>query len=171
MSALQQRFNYYDATAFEYCLKVTQAPFWATFSRNLSRLGDGIFYVVVGVLLALFEPAHGQDFLVYGLLAFGLELPLYIILKNTIKRQRPCYRFGHLNAHIVPSDKFSLPSGHAAAAFVFAAVVAFYYPSFAVFAYVGAGLIGLSRVFLGVHYPTDIAAGAVLGLTSAAVVL
>ncbi|MGB0732579.1 MAG: phosphatase PAP2 family protein, partial [Pontibacterium sp.] len=131
MPAFQQRFTYYDAVLFEYCLSITQVRILAVLSRNVSRLGDGLFYGLAGISLALLEPMHGQDFLINGLLVFALELPLYLMLKNTFKRQRPCHKYGHIHAHIVPSDKFSLPSGHAAAAFVFASVVAFYYPDFA----------------------------------------
>ena len=102
-----------------------------------------------------------------GLLAFAIELPLYLVLKNTIRRDRPCYRFENFDAFITPSDKFSFPSGHAAAAFVFATVFSHYYPAMTELSYSIAVLIGLSRVMLGVHYPTDIVAGAALGVSIA----
>ena len=84
---------------------------------------------------------------------------------------RPCHGITGVAALIEPSDKFSFPSGHTAAAFVFAAVLAAFYPLLALPAFVLATLIGLSRVMLGVHYPGDIVAGAVLGLLSAAAAL
>lgn len=135
-------------------------------SYQISRLGDGVGYAVIGVLLAWLEAERGLAFLTTGLLLFALELPLYLLLKNTIRRERPCAQ-GQGCAAIKPSDKFSLPSGHAAAAFVFATLVAAYYPLFAAPAYLLAGLIGLSRVLLGVHYPADIVAGAALGIACA----
>lgn len=166
MNALR-KITSYDAVAFYWCHGFTQIPSMAATSRMISRLGDGGLYLTLGIMLALFEPLDGEAFLLAGLLAFAVELPLYLILKNTIKRDRPCYRFDNFNAFIVPSDKFSFPSGHAAAAFVFATVFSHFYPSMAELSYSVAVLIGLSRVMLGVHYPTDIVAGAALGVSCA----
>jgi undecaprenyl-diphosphatase len=131
----------------------------------ISKTGDGHLYLIAGVLLWLFEAQHGTIFFYAGLLAYALELPVYLGLKHLFKRQRPCDLFGNLTAHLTPSDKFSLPSGHTAAAFLMASLIAYFYPSVSVLVYCWATTIGLSRVLLGVHYPTDIMAGALLGLS------
>jgi undecaprenyl-diphosphatase len=73
----------------------------------------------------------------------------------------------NFDAWIVPSDKFSFPSGHTAAAFLFAWMIHTIYPTFSVIAFIWAALVGLSRVLQGVHYPTDIVAGAALGSSCA----
>jgi undecaprenyl-diphosphatase len=86
------------------------------------------------------------------------------LLKKSLKRERPCHHISDLSAYIVPSDKFSLPSGHTAAAFLMASLVAHFYPTLGVVAYIWASCIGCSRVLLGVHYPSDILAGVLLGL-------
>jgi len=138
----------------------------ASVSRAISRLGDGLLYVAIGAVFALFDAQHGMDFLAVGLLAYLIELPLYWVLKNTVRRPRPSSLDG-FKAVIVPSDTFSFPSGHSAAAFLFATVLAVYYPSLALVGYILACLIGFSRVMLGVHYPTDIAVGAALGISCA----
>lgn len=130
----------------------------------LSKTGDGQLYLLLGVLLWWLEPQQGPLFLYSGLLAYMLEIPIYLLLKQSLKRQRPCDHISDLNAHIVPSDKFSLPSGHTAAAFLMASLIAYFYPNLSVFAYLWACGIGGSRVLLGVHYPGDILAGALLGL-------
>jgi undecaprenyl-diphosphatase len=167
MNALQQKITQLDSLAFHWCQEHSRAPELASVSRWVSRLGDGLCYILLGVLLALFEPEDGDRFLQAGLLAFGIELPAYLALKNLIRRDRPCDRFDHFSAHIKPSDRFSFPSGHAAAAFTFAAVMVAYYPSLLGPLYAVAALIGASRVLLGVHFPTDILAGALLGFCSA----
>jgi undecaprenyl-diphosphatase len=156
----------YDAELFHWLYGLTnqhncRAIIW------LSRTGDGYLYFLIGIALWAFEPEFGQLFLYTALMAYALELPIYVLLKKYFKRQRPCDFFAHFDAHVTPSDKFSLPSGHTAAAWLMACIVADFYPPFAILAYTWAGLIGLSRVLLGVHYPSDIVAGTLLGLTIA----
>ena len=135
--------------------------------KLLSKSGDGHVYLIIGLALWTFDPLDGSIFLYTALLAYAFELPLYWVLKSAFKRQRPCDILNGLCSHIRPSDKFSLPSGHTAAAFLMATLLAHFYPSIAPLVYSWASLIGLSRVLLGVHYPSDIIAGGLLGITIA----
>lgn len=153
----------YDTRALYWVVSRPNAHTAARMARLISRLGDGPAYAVLGLLLALLEPVSGKWFLMHGLLAFLFELPLYLGLKNTIRRARPADALDSLSAFIRPSDKFSFPSGHTAAAFLMATLISVFYPLWAPVAYPLAVMIGLSRVMLGVHFPSDIAAGAVLG--------
>ena len=156
----------YDTVLFHWLYGLTlnrdcRAIIW------LSRPGDGYLYLVIGLALMWFEPEYGELFLYTALMAYGLELPIYVVLKRAFKRPRPCDFISNLTAHVTPSDKFSLPSGHTAAAWLMATIIAHFYPPFAVLAYTWATLIGLSRILLGVHYPTDVIAGTLLGITIA----
>lgn len=133
----------------------------------MSKTGDGYLYLIIGILLWAFEREHGELFLYTALMAYSLELPIYLVLKNMVKRPRPCDLLSNMFVHITPSDKFSLPSGHTAAAWLMACIVGYFYPDFAFLAYSWALLIGMSRILLGVHYPSDVLAGMALGLTIA----
>lgn len=155
-----------DTFLFYKCHYLTNNPIKNT-SVWVSKTGDGYFYFAIALLLFLFEQQSGSAFFYNALLAFAIEVPIYLGLKNAFKRNRPFNKLDSFHSHIAPSDKFSMPSGHTAAAFVFATVVAFYYPEFASLAYTWAVLIGFARVFLGVHFPGDIIAGALLGYSSA----
>lgn len=169
MNALQQRIVAFDVALYYLCFGTCRLPVMPTISRLISKLGDGGLYLVSGLLVAWLDIENGIDFLLTGLFVFAIELPVYMFLKQAIRRDRPCDRFADVIPQITPSDKFSLPSGHAAAAFVFATLLSYYYPGLMLPAYTLASLIALARVFLGVHYPTDILAGAALGLTSSVI--
>ncbi|MBR9827487.1 MAG: phosphatase PAP2 family protein [Oceanospirillales bacterium] len=166
MNRLQQ-LGAFDTRAFHWCnLHARSVPI-LTGSRWLSRLGDGSAYLLLGIGLAVWEETRGIDFLQAGLLAYAIELPLYRLLKNSIRRARPCHCIAGFQAAIEPADTFSFPSGHTAAAFVFAMLIAEFYPALIIPGFLLAALVGAARVMLGVHYPTDIAAGAVLGVATA----
>lgn len=162
MYLLLQRIHQLDTLAF-WWLNIAKTCPCRLPVRWLSRSGDGYLYALVAVALWLLEDSQGAFFAKACAVSFALEVTLYLLLKNTIKRDRPAVKIENYQAWIIPSDRFSFPSGHTAAAFVFAGLIAVYYPAFAAPAYLWAGLIGLSRVLLGVHYPSDIAAGALLG--------
>jgi undecaprenyl-diphosphatase len=162
MNAFLQRVHHLDTLAFLW-VHVTKGFQYRRSIRFISRTGDGIWYFLIALALLLLEPQHGSAFFWAGIIAYIIDVNLYLILKNIIKRDRPATRIDTYQAWINPSDQFSFPSGHTAAAFLFACLVANFYPVFALPCFIWAGLIGASRVFLGVHYPTDILAGAALG--------
>ena len=130
----------------------------ARISRVISRTGDGPLYAVLAALL-WWQGEAQREVVQVALLAFAAELPLYLLLKNALKRQRPV----GLPVFITPSDRYSLPSGHTAAAFLMATVLAASFPLWALLLFLWAILVGASRLLLGVHYLSDLVAGALLG--------
>jgi len=134
---------------------------------TLSKSGDGRLYVLAGFLIPLRYASVGWLFLKCAVIAFSIELPLYLILKNTIKRERPFATLPSIRLRFHPSDKFSFPSGHTAAAFLMATIISQFFPWITIPIFIWAVFVGFSRVYLGVHYLTDILMGMILGISSA----
>ncbi len=162
-----QRMTAADLRAMCWLLEQPRAAGRARLARAISRLGDGPLYALLALLLWLLGGVQGERFALAAAFAYGIEVPAFVVLKHLIKRPRPADSLESLCAFIQPADRFSFPSGHTAAAFVMATLLAVLFPLAATPALVFAALVGLSRVLLGVHYPTDIAAGAVLGAACA----
>jgi undecaprenyl-diphosphatase len=139
---------------------------WVTrLMRALTGLGDPASWILMGLALA----SCGGDGPRYsGLLgaAAGFALVLTQPLKRICCRKRPDCGIGGFAALADNPDVFSFPSGHTAVAFAVAAAFAGQAGPLAGIALVLAGGIALSRVYLGAHYPLDVVAGAVLGITA-----
>ena len=135
--------------------------------KAISFTGDGHCYVLLALLLPALYSELDSLFPWVILLGFAIELPVYWVLKNSFKRRRPFIVVKALAPLLTPSDEFSFPSGHTAAAFMMACLVSVFVPQLTVFMYVWACLIGLSRVMLRVHFISDVLAGVALGTTAA----
>jgi undecaprenyl-diphosphatase len=140
-------------------------------SRWVSRSGDGFLYILFAVYLYWSGVSNDKMFLLCALLAFIIERPLYFVVKNSLKRNRPQDALQNFRSVIIPSDKFSFPSGHTSGAFLMATLLASFYPTLSFPAYIWASSVGLSRIFLGVHFPTDILVGMIMGTSMATLAL
>lgn len=162
MNTFLQRVHHLDTLAFLW-VHVTKRFQYRRSVRFISSTGDGPVYLIIALLLLLLDPINGSTFFWAGIIAYCFDVSLYLLLKNIIKRDRPAVKITSYQAFITPSDQFSFPSGHTAAAFLFACLVWEFYPLFAISSFIWAAAVGMSRVLLGVHYPTDLVAGALLG--------
>ncbi len=101
----------------------------------------------------------------------ALAYVVYYPIKNFIvKRERPYVALSGVHTgHLDSADKYSMPSGHTTAAFAIATALTLRYPKPYVYvpAYAWAAFVGYGRMYLGLHYPSDVLAGALLGTASA----
>lgn len=131
----------------------------------ISTSADGWYYILVPILVALVSPQLGWTVFVTLLLAFAIERPSYFVLKNGFKRNRPPNIIPGFKSVITASDEFSFPSGHTSGAFVVVTSLVLLAPLglLSGYLYLWAIAVALSRVILGVHFPMDTVAGALLG--------
>lgn len=134
------------------------------FFKGISRLGDGVFWYTLGALLPIMYGMEGLAALLHIAVVGLVCLSIYSQLKNRLVRQRPFISFEAIQAHTAPLDLYSFPSGHTMNAVNFTVLFCFFVPALAWLVVPFAVLVGLSRVILGMHYPTDVLVGACLGL-------
>jgi undecaprenyl-diphosphatase len=130
----------------------------------VSRLGDGVFWYALMAAMAMLGGSHGaraaSHMTLTGLTAWGL----YRLLKRWTKRPRPFRGCPGVIAHIPPLDEFSFPSGHTLQAVSFSVVAIAYYPMLAPLVWGFGTLVAMSRVVLGLHYPSDVLAAMGIGM-------
>lgn len=131
------------------------------FMRALTRLGDTGSWVVVGLALASVGGARYFWLLALGA---GFSVAASQLLKRLCCRPRPTSGIAGFAALAEIPDAFSFPSGHTAAAYGVAVALLGERPSLGLLALLLAAGIAISRIYLGAHYPLDVAAGMLLGV-------
>ncbi|HMK91649.1 MAG TPA: phosphatase PAP2 family protein [Thermoleophilia bacterium] len=141
-----------------------------------ARFAEASPYIVVGLLVVLWFLGRGpqrqldRQAVIHALAATAVAAGIGTLLASAVDRTRP---FLSHPAHVLVAKSFdgSFPSIHATAAFAVATAVIFYNRAMGIVFLVLAALIAFSRVFVGLHYPGDVLAGALLGAGCAAALL
>jgi undecaprenyl-diphosphatase len=134
--------------------------------EGLSWVGRlGLVWVVLACVLALLWKRYAV--VVFTILAVAVSDWASYGLKAVFDVERPSMRYAEPKPLVMAPQDASFPSGHAATSFAAATVLAFARPRWAPVFYFLALAIAFSRVYVGVHYPLDIAGGAVLGIAVA----
>lgn len=136
-------------------------PFWT----GITSLGDGgWFWLALSLLLTAFPQTRKVGLLALCSMAL-CALVTNVCLKNLVARPRPYTQIPGLTPLIPPQKDWSFPSGHTTASFACAGIYWRMLPKkYGIAALVLAFLITFSRLYVGVHYPTDVLAGLIIGL-------
>jgi len=170
MTRASAMLSYIDRRDHTLMLRVNRwhAPRWIrVWMLCATRGGDGWLWYAMGVVILL--AGGDRRFAAVGaaLLAEGLGVTLFLRLKKATGRTRPCAIEPHCWATLLPPDQFSFPSGHTITAFAVAVSLSSFYPDMATGLLFCALSIAASRVLLGMHFLSDVLAGAAIGTTVA----
>src|SRR5579871_1792938 len=130
-----------------------------------TRGGDGWLWYGMGLVVLLFGGAGRFAAVAAAALAAGVGIALFLKLKKATGRKRPCALEPHCWAKLLPPDQFSFPSGHTITACAVAMSLSRFYPGLAVGLIFCAVCIAASRILLGMHFLSDVLAGALIGTT------
>ncbi len=130
-----------------------------------TRGGDGGLWYALGLAVALYGGKDRYYALLAATLAVASGIALFLELKRLFRRKRPCALEPHCWAELLPPDQFSFPSGHTITAFAVAVTMGTFYTELLPGLLFCAISIAASRVVLGMHFLSDVLAGAALGAT------
>lgn len=128
-----------------------------------TRAGDGWLWAALGIVLLLLGGESSLSAVSAATSAGILSIVLFLLLKRVFNRRRPCELEAHCWATLTPPDEYSFPSGHTMVAFAVILPLSYFYPELLWTLLFCALSIAASRIVLGMHFLTDVIAGAVLG--------
>ena len=159
-------FELADQREVAFCQSINRAVSFRPalgYFRLVSRLGDGWFWYALILSIPLLHPDSGRGLALLMTLT-GLSCTIsYKLLKRKLIRERPFISFPAINCGTPPLDRYSFPSGHTLHAACFQVMLAVADPALAILVLPFTLSVAASRVVLGLHYPSDVAAGALIG--------
>lgn len=130
----------------------------------ITSLGNaGAIWLVLALVLVIRPRTRRCGIAMLLALLFGLLIG-NLAIKNIVARSRPFRTYTDIIPLVSPGDLYSFPSGHTLSSFCAATACFGFYKKSGIACGVLAVLIGLSRLYVGVHYPTDVLCGALLGI-------
>lgn len=167
MATIQARglWRRFDTLEHAVCVRINRASRHAAIRRCftvVSRLGDGVFWYL---LMLAFAAGSEQGARVAAQMSIAALIGLvsYRQLKHRLVRERPYISHQGIELRVAPLDRYSFPSGHTLHACCFTSIAVTHVPELGWVLVPFTVLVAASRVVLGLHYPTDVLAGAVLG--------
>ncbi len=153
-----------DVWVFKFINERGHRPLWLDWVMlSVTQIGNGVFAYTVALILLL----HNKHLIAYELIFGNLTLWMTIeLIKVLIRRTRP---YSRLTDARVVGDKAhgaSFPSGHTSQAFFMASLLSHYFNVsvfIAIIFYIIALIVGITRMYVGMHYPRDVLGGAILG--------
>lgn len=160
-----------DLKGCVYLNHLSQSQRIALFFKTISRLGDGPFwYVMLLSVWTMQGLAYGLNIL-YLVVMGSIGTLIYKFLKNKTTRPRPYQVHQVIVLGERPLDHFSFPSGHTLHAVMVTITLGYIQPFLLILMLPFTILVALSRMVLGLHYPSDVIVGAIIGASVASTII
>lgn len=158
----------FDLSILHWIQQHLRCDFLDTIMPWITNLGEaGAIWIVIALLLIIYKPTRRWGVTLAVVLLCGLLIG-ELGMKNLVQRIRPCnLPDANISMLIPPPTSFSFPSGHTMSSFEAATVLFLMHRRIGLCAYVMAVLIAFSRMYLYVHFPTDVLAGGIFGIALA----
>jgi undecaprenyl-diphosphatase len=161
----------YELDYIRFLNQVGRLPSLHRIMAWVSRSGDGVFWYTLMAAIFLLGAEQGRLVAVQMGVTAIVGVAVYKLLKNSLLRVRPYITHPEVCRLTAPLDYYSFPSGHTLHAVSFTMVSGAWYPMLLWITVPFMLLVAMSRVLLGLHYPTDVIAGALVGLALASLSL
>jgi len=158
--------QYLDRMEIGVCLRINgfaRHDILRRFFVLVSRLGDGGYWALMGLVLVGYLGTNALPLVLQFSVTAMIGVWIYKHLKTLLVRERPFVCEGKIVCATAPLDRYSFPSGHTLHAVMFSVLFTHAEPRMALLTIPFALLVAMSRVVLGLHYPSDVIAGAMIG--------
>lgn len=160
-----------DSVILQYIQNNFHSPFMDKVMIIFTHLGEqGAIWIIIALLLLLRKNTRRISMVVLGALLLNALLG-EVLLKNLIHRARPFIGMAPDTLLIAKPLSYSFPSGHTASSFAAAGVLMKHFNKYGSMFFILASIIAFSRLYLYVHYPSDVLGGIILGLISSKITI
>ena len=156
-------FNYLEGGICQKINRLSQREWIRLIFSVISKLGDGGFWAMAGLAILAIQGGAALPGILQMIVTGTVGVVIYKVLKCRLVRERPYINHGGILCGTAPLDRYSFPSGHTLHAVSFTTMIADVEPLLLPVAIPFAILVAASRVILGLHYPSDVIVGAVIG--------
>lgn len=161
-------FNYLEGGICQKINRLSQREWIRLIFSVISKLGDGGLWAIAGVAIFAIQGSAALPAILQMIVTGIVGVLVYKLLKSRLVRERPYINHGDILCGTAPLDRYSFPSGHTLHAVSFTVMIAHFEPALLPIVIPFAVLVAASRVILGLHYPSDVIVGAIIGASLAA---
>ncbi|SDN59888.1 phosphatase PAP2 family protein [Alkalicoccus daliensis] len=160
----------YDLQIFHTCHQQFRCRLFDHALPKITHLGGAVFTISMLGFLFLYPNSLEARWILSALFSLVFSHLIVHVIKKRFSRPRPYERLQNVTLSSKALKDFSFPSGHSTAAFSLAVMFSIYLPLLAFLLLPAAATVAFSRMYLGLHYPTDCLIGAVIGSASSCII-